>query len=215
MKLSVGAGAVVTGEVTMATLSLADFSDGYVVGISDAKEIAGRDNADQIVLLSVNGKSLAEPFIQYDYLPVGVTYGGVMKNCVIYVAQNGRLGAFTSERGDVCYASGWYKESISLGELVRLGLHFDYTVDLTTVGNKTLSVTPVLNGKRGEAIDFDLVVEPSTKISLQEKNGMMIDEIYYSENTWQSDLPVPQKANWIKDNNTPSVCGEKWSITKM
>lgn len=196
VKLSVGAGAVVTGEVTMATLTLNNFSDGYTIGIADAKEVAGRDYADQVVLLSVNGKSFAEPFMQYEYLPVGVTYSGVMKDGVIYIAQNGDVGEFGAERGDVYYADGWYKESVSLDELKNSGLEFDYSADFSTVGSGSLSVTPILNGKRGESVSFSLVVEPSAKIILTEKDGTVIDTRYYSENTWQIDLPVPQKENW-------------------
>lgn len=196
VKLSVGAGAAVTGEVAMATLTLDNFSDGYTIKISDAKEVAGRDHADQIVLLSVNGKSFAEPFMQYEYLPVGVTYSGAMKDGVIYVAQNGNVGEFGSESGEVYYADGWYKESISLDELKNSGLEFDYSADFSSVGSGFLSVTPILNGKSGEVVSFPLVVEPSAKIVLAEKNGTVIRTIYYSENTWQVDLPVPQKENW-------------------
>ena len=202
VKLSVGTGSGVTGLVTMATLNLPGFADGYTVRMSNGYRVLGGDDChDPIVILNVNGTSFADEYVPYSYNPKDIEYQGLYNadSNTIYVPQNGKVGDFITITNEQYYAKGWYDTTLPYNTLVATGIEMDglSEIDSISIGTKAVTLTPVLFGHRGESKKYTVVVEPSEKITLETNGGVLEErELYYSENTWNFSLPVPEKENW-------------------
>lgn len=161
VKLTTGVGLNIKSVVTMATLTLGDFRDGYTVTIEDSPNIANRQNDDPVVITSINGKSFDKEILAASYSTSGILYEGEETD-TIYAFQNGELGKFSAKANTVVYAEGFVGEASA--EAVEEGFEANYNADLQSVGSGSVSVTTSLYGAEGETKAYTLVVVPSVAI---------------------------------------------------
>ena len=193
--------AEVTGLETLTTLTLDNFKDGYVVKISDADEAAPNGAAgcaDGIVLLSINGTELANTYNGFEYSIDEVTYTPFeeyVQGEPIYVAQNGKIRGTAAIKTSICYADGLVKEIVDFDSETEKNIEWEAAIDLTTIGEKTLTIKPKLFGFEGAEKSYTVIVEESAQVTYTDIDGSLVS-FYYSMHDNKFELPVLEKANW-------------------
>ena len=175
-----------SGELSVLA-TVADISlpiDGYKVAI----KATASGYYGGVVLVNVNRTNLTATQTAVEHQS-RVDIEGFFDGETLYVPQNGTIGPATATAW-ISYSDGWISGYTTVDVETWLG-----TYDLSVAGNYTISAEFSANDKTHRK-EIALVVEPSYKITFDVQGGQELADIYYSEHTYQVELPVPVKSGW-------------------
>ncbi len=160
-------------------------------------------SASPFIVGAVNGTSLAGSKAKISYGADILSYEGAIEDNVIYLPKDGTFDNFTANAYRL-FGTDW-KESCSPTGIIFTALG-DF--DIHTAGTyENVVIRPELNNRYGTLKAYDVVVEPSYKVTFDENGGEEIPDWYYSAHTWNKTLPTPVRRYWKfggwEENGTP------------
>ncbi len=189
--------------VTVGIIENVDLSNGYTVEFNEPTDFmegddhAYTDKSKSVLITSINGnltdganvKAVSEGLCAAELW--GDTYVfdlAAEEKPVLYFAQN-NAWENVSVTGVKRIETNW-----AVYETLK-NVQVDGSYDLTKAG----SYNVVLKGEK-DGIPYaqavTLVVEASTKITLDEAGGIAVDDIYISEHSYLRTLPTPERIGW-------------------
>lgn len=186
------------GTRALAEIPAAELKNGYKI-VLRSQSYADKTvfsvfsgSASPFVVGSVNGTSLAGSKAKISYGADILSYDGAIENNVIYLPKDGAFDNFTANTYRL-FGADW-KEPCSPTGITFTALG---NFDIHTAGTyENVAIRPELNNRYGTLKAYDVVVEPSYKVTFDENGGEEIPDWYYSAHTWNKTLPTPVRRYW-------------------
>ena len=181
----------------MANFTLTDFdaevlSKGFAICIRALDDERNSDVAPanaglKVLLTKINGVAMNSDRISYSYQFNEASYPGFSDGNTIYLAENNSLLALEAEANKK-YAENWVNTQATM-----LELRWNGEYDVSQANSYEIEA---YHENSDDVFTYTLIVEDSHEIILDVNGGVPMDPIYYSNHTWDFEIPTPERAYW-------------------